>query len=49
MAIYESRGFGNDLHRFDPVDPFKHIATFGPMRVPQGADINDFKRNHAPY
>ena len=52
MAIYESRGFGNILHLNNSnasKDPFKYVATFRPMKVPQGEDINDFKRYHAPY
>lgn len=52
MAIYESRGFGNILHLNNSnasKDPFKFVATFRPMKVPQGEDIADFKRYHAPY
>ena len=52
MAIYESKGFGNILHlndSNDSKDPFKYVATFRPMKVPQGEDINEFKRHHAPY
>ena len=48
MPIYESKGFGNDLHLFDKQAPFDFIATFRPRRVPQGANIDDFKRNSAP-
>ena len=48
MPIYESMGFGNDLHCVNrPV--FDYIATFRPRRVPQGTNIDDFKRNSAPY
>ena len=49
MPIYESKGFGNDLHLFDKKSPFNYVAERGPMRVPQGANIDDFKRNSAPY
>lgn len=49
MPIYESVGFGNDLNLFDKKAPFDYIAEFRPMRVPQGANIDDFKRNSAPY
>ena len=49
MPIYESKGFGNDLHLFDTQAPFDFIATFRPRRVPQGTNIDDFKRNSAPY
>ena len=49
MPIYESKGFGNDLHLFDKQAPFDFIATFRPRRVPQGTNIDDFKRSSAPY
>ncbi|MGZ0984759.1 primase alpha helix C-terminal domain-containing protein, partial [Streptococcus thermophilus] len=49
MPIYESVGFGNDLNLFDKKAPFDYIAEFRPMRVPQGSNIDDFKRNSAPY
>ena len=49
MPIYNSVGFGNDLNLFDKKAPFDYIAEFRPMRVPQGANIDDFKRNSAPY
>lgn len=49
MPIYESVGFGNDLHLFDKKRAFDYIAEFRPRRVPQGINIDDFKRNSAPY
>ena len=49
MPIYESVGFGNDLHLFDKKAPFDYIAEFRPSRVPQGTNIDDFKRSAAPY
>lgn len=49
MPIYESVGFGNDLHLFDKKRAFDYIAEFRPRRVPQGVNIDDFKRNSAPY
>lgn len=49
MPIYESLGFGNNLHLNDNKDPFKYVATFRPRTVPKGVDIDDFKRNSAPY
>ena len=49
MPIYESIGFGNDLHLFDKKRAFDYIAEFRPSRVPQGANIDEFKRNSAPY
>ena len=49
MPIYESLGFGNNLHLNDNKDPFKYIAEFRPRTVPKGVKIDDFKRNSAPY
>ena len=49
MPIYESKGFGNDLNLFDKKAPFDYIAEFRPMIVPKGVNIDDFKRNSAPY
>lgn len=49
MPIYESVGFGNDLHLFDKKRAFDYIAEFRPMIVPKGVNIDDFKRNSAPY
>lgn len=48
MPIYESKGFGNDLH-FLNKPAFEFIANFRPRTVPEGANIDDFKRNSAPY
>lgn len=48
MPIYESKGFGNDLH-FLNKPAFEFIANFRPRTVPKGANIDDFKRNSAPY
>lgn len=49
MPIYESKGLGNDLHLFDKKSPFNYVAERRPMKVPQGENIDDFKRNSAPY
>lgn len=49
MAIYEARGFSNSLHLFDKKEPFDYVAQFKPMVVPEGADLEDFKRIQAPY
>ncbi|MFX3891441.1 hypothetical protein ACJBV1_10995, partial [Streptococcus suis] len=50
MAIYEARGFQNNLvYPFDRLEPFEYIAQFRPMKVPEGADIEQFKRTQAPY
>ncbi len=48
--IYEARGFQNNLvYPFDRLEPFEYIAQFRPMKVPEGADIEQFKRTQAPY
>lgn len=49
MAIYEARGFSNSLHLFDKKEPFDYVAQLKPMVVPEGADLEDFKRIQAPY
>lgn len=48
--IYEARGFQNNLvYPFDGLEPFEYIAQFRPMKVPEGVDIDQFKRTQAPY
>lgn len=49
MTIHEARGFSNTLHLFDKIEPFEYIANFKPMVVPQGVDLEEFKRTQAPY
>lgn len=49
MTIYEARGFSNTLHLFDKIEPIEYIAKFKPMVVPQGVDLEEFKRTQAPY
>ncbi|MCG7330178.1 primase alpha helix C-terminal domain-containing protein [Streptococcus cristatus] len=50
MAIYESRGFGSLVRPYkDKLEPFEYIAQFKPMAVPEGADIEEYKRTVAPY
>lgn len=49
MAIYEARGFSNNLHLFDKKAPFDYVAEFRPLVVPTGADIEAYKRTQAPY
>lgn len=49
MAIYESKGFSNDLHLFEKKAPFDYVAEFRPRQVPEGADIETYKRTQAPY
>lgn len=50
MAIYESRGFGSLVRPYKgKLEPFEYIAQFKPMAVPEGADIEEYKRTVAPY
>lgn len=50
MAIYEARGFQSNLvYLFDKMEPFQYIERFKPLIVPEGADIEDYKRTQAPY
>lgn len=50
MAIYESKGFGSLLYPYKGnLTPFEYIAQFKPMKVPERADIGQFKRTQAPY
>lgn len=50
MAIYESKGFGALLYPYKgALEPFEYIANFQPLRVPDGVDIETYKRTHAPY
>ena len=50
MTIYEARGFQNNLvYPFDKIEPFQYIEHFNPLVVPEGANIEDFKRTQAPY
>ena len=50
MAIYEARGFQSNLvYPFDKLEPFEYIECFKPLVVPEGGDIEDFKRTQAPY
>lgn len=50
MAIYESRGFGSLVRPYKgKLEPFEYIAQFKPMSVPEGADIEEYKRTAAPY
>lgn len=48
--IYEARGFQNNLvYPFDKLEPFEYIARFKPLIVPEGANIEEYKRTQAPY
>ena len=50
MAIYEARGFQSNLvYLFDKMEPFKYIERFKPLVVPEGADLEEYKRTQAPY
>ena len=50
MTIYEARGFqGNLVYPFDKIEPFQYIERFKPFVVPEGANIEEFKRTQAPY
>lgn len=50
MAIYEARGFGALLYPYKGKrEPFEYIAQFKPLIVPEGAEIDDYKRTQAPY
>lgn len=48
--IYETRGFQNNLvYPFDKLEPFEYIARFKPIKVPEGANLEEYKRTQAPY
>ena len=50
MTIYEAKGFQNNLvYPFDKIEPFEYIERFKPLVVPEGANIEEFKRTQAPY
>lgn len=50
MTIYEARGFQSNLvYPFDKIEPFQYIEHFKALVVPEGANIEDFKRTQAPY
>ena len=50
MVIYEAKGFQNNLvYPFDKIEPFEYIERFKPLVVPEGVNIEDFKRTQAPY
>lgn len=50
MAIYEARGFQSNLvYLFDKMEPFQYIERFKPLVVPEGADLEEYKRAQAPY
>ena len=57
MSIYEAMGVTNRLlYLYDDkpseqlsAEPFEYVANFPALEVPEGMDIEKFKKNHAPY
>ncbi|MCP1640175.1 hypothetical protein J2T50_001898 [Streptococcus gallinaceus] len=50
MTIYETRGFGSLLYPYKgKLAPFDYIAQFKPLVIPEGVDIEEYKRTQAPY
>ena len=57
MSIYEAMGVTNRLlYLYDDkpseqlsAEPFEYVAKFPALEVPEGMDIEKFKKNHAPY
>ncbi len=50
MTIYEAKGFQSNLvYPFDKIEPFQYIERFKPLVVPEGANIEEYKRTQAPY
>ncbi|MDY2775873.1 MAG: primase alpha helix C-terminal domain-containing protein [Streptococcus infantarius] len=57
MSIYEAIGVTNRLlYLYDDkpseqlsAEPFEYVAKFPALEVPEGMDIEKFKKNHAPY
>ncbi|QXA18911.1 primase alpha helix C-terminal domain-containing protein [Streptococcus gordonii] len=50
MTIYEARGFQSNLiYPFDKIEPFQYIERFNPLVVPDGTNVEEFKRTQAPY
>lgn len=48
MTIYEAKGFQSNLvYPFDKIEPFQYIERFKPLVVPEGADIEEYKRTQA--
>ncbi|HEL2195484.1 TPA: primase alpha helix C-terminal domain-containing protein [Streptococcus suis] len=50
MVIYQAKGFQSSLvYPFDKLEPFEYVAQFSPLIVPEGADLEEYKRTKAPY
>ena len=52
MTVYEARGFSNFLRPSplgDRLGAFEYVAQFPAITVPDGVDIEEWKRKKAPY
>ncbi|HEM2656491.1 primase alpha helix C-terminal domain-containing protein [Streptococcus suis] len=50
MVIYQAKGFQSHfVYPFDKMEPFEYVAQFSPLIVPEGADLEEYKRTKAPY
>lgn len=49
MTIYETVGYSQPLHAYDKKPPFRYLKEFKPILVPKGVEIDDYKRQQAPY
>ncbi len=52
MTIFEARGFSNLLYpskKSEELGVFEYIATFPIIQVPDGVDLEEWKRTKAPY
>lgn len=52
MTIYEARGFLNLLYpskKSEELGVFEYIANFPIIQVPEGVDLEEWKRTKAPY
>lgn len=50
MTIYVAKGFSALLYPYKgKLEPFDYIAQFKPLVVPEGMDIEEYKRTQAPY
>lgn len=50
MAVYQAKGFQSNLvYPYNKLEPFEYIASFTPLIVPEGTDLEEYKRTKAPY
>lgn len=50
MVIYQAKGFQSNLvYPYDKIESFEYIAHFTPLVLPNGEDIDEYKRSKAPY